>query len=276
MNTTPGYLKQVSKTTRTVLLGLAVIFVSAGLAQAATTISTNIQTDGTLSVTGVSTFSNSSTTQSATIGGPLWIGGNATTTAAGAFSLNGALSGTSGTFSTTLNVTGLTTLGNASSTNFTAYKGFFGTSATSTLGADGSLTLVAGLTGTTGSFSSTLGVTGDTTLASTTATGMKVGHVGTRMTRIVSGYCVTGSITIPATNASSTQTYADCTPSGGASIVASGDRVFVQATSSLPYYVFIQAASSTAGGLINVSLVNTSTTTSPSAGIYSFNFWAFQ
>ncbi len=161
---------------------------------------------------GNSTFVNASTTQSATIGGPLWVGGNATTTAAGAISAQ-----------------------------------------------------------------STLNVLGNTTLASTTATEMKVGQVGTRMTRIVSGYCVTSSVSIAATNASSTQTYTNCTPSGGTSILSSGDRVFLQATSSLPYHVVIQSASSTAtGGLVNVGLTNLSTTTSPAAAVYAFNFWAFQ
>src|SRR3990167_4973858 len=102
MNRIRTYLGSVTRTTRTILLGLAVVFVSAGIAQAATTISTNIETAGTLSVTGVSTFTNASTTNAATIGGPLWVGGNATTTPAGALALNGAFSGTAGTLSSTL------------------------------------------------------------------------------------------------------------------------------------------------------------------------------
>lgn len=49
---------------RTAVLALAVVFISAGIAQAATTISTNVQTDGTLSVTGLATFlGGASTTQ---------------------------------------------------------------------------------------------------------------------------------------------------------------------------------------------------------------------
>lgn len=182
--------------TRVLLLALAVVIAGAGITQAATTISTNISTAGTLSVTDQ------------------------------------------------------TTLGNATSTVFTAYNAFFGTSATTTIDTAGNLSVLGTL---------------------------KVGTAGTQTTRIVAGYCVTGSITIPATNASSTQTYANCTPSGGTSVITSGDRVFVQATSSLPYYVNLQSASSTAtGGLITVGLTNHSTSTSPAAAVYAFNFWAFQ
>ncbi len=284
---------------RVVVASSFVLFLAAGMVQAATTISTNISTDGSL------TAVYASTTQSATIGGPLWVGGNATTTAAGALTLG-----------STLSVTGLATfLAGASTTQFTLLSG------DTIKNASASSTSISGALTTTGAFTATglatflagatttqitllsgdtiknatasttaisgnlttstttvtgLTATGNTTLASTTATTMKVGQVGTGMTRIVSGYCVTGSISIPATNASSTQAYANCTPSDGASIITSGDRVFLQATSSLPYYVVIQAASSTAGGLINASLTNFSTSTSPAAAVYAFNFWAFQ
>ena len=265
MNRIRTYLGSVTRTTRTILLGLAVVFVSAGIAQAATTISTNIETAGTLSVTGVSTFTNASTTNAATIGGTLWVGGNATTTPAGALTLNGAFSGTSGTLSTTLSVTGVSTFTNASTTNSATIAGPLWINGNATTTGAGALSL-----------QSTLGVIGDTTLASTTATAMKVGQVGTRMTRIVSGYCVTAPTALPASfTASSTPTFAECTPSGGTSILSSTDRVFVQATSSLPSYIILQSASTTAGNLISTQLLNTSTSTSPATAIYAFNFWAF-
>jgi len=129
-------------------------------------------------------------------------------------------------------------------------------------------------------FGSTVAVTGATTLASTTATSFKVGQTGTQTTRIVSGYCVTESVTFAALDtASSTRTYANCTPytytNNTAVTLTSSDRVFVQATSSLPFYVVLQAASSTTNA-VNLSLTNTSTSTLPTAGIYTFNFWAFQ
>ena len=60
------YLSGLGRGTRALVLSLVVIFVSAGIAQAATTISTNILTNGTLSATGISTFgATASTTISA-------------------------------------------------------------------------------------------------------------------------------------------------------------------------------------------------------------------
>ena len=57
MNSIKTYVNGLGKTTRTVLLGLAVVFVSAGIAQAATTISTNVTTAGNISTTGSGTLS---------------------------------------------------------------------------------------------------------------------------------------------------------------------------------------------------------------------------
>src|SRR3989338_7285024 len=269
MNRIGTYLRSITRTTRTVLLGLAVIFVSAGIAQAATTISTNIETAGTLSVTGVSTLTNASTTNSATVAGPLLINGNATTTAAGALTLQSTLGVTGATtLSSTLGVTGVSTFTNASTTNSASIAGPLWINGNATTTGAGAI-----------STQSTLNVLGNTTLASTTATTMKVGQVGTGMTRIVSGYCVTASTALPASStASSTPTFAECTPSGGASVISSGDRVFVQATSSLPSYIILQSASSTSvtAGSISTRLLNTSTSTSPAEAIYAFNFWAFQ
>lgn len=273
MNRIATYLNSLGRMARTTLVALAVVFLSAGIVQAATTISTNVSTGGTLAVTGLSSLGQASTTIfSAT--GVSYFGGTATSS----FSAAGVLTAVGNTSLVTASTTGAVSIagalwvgGNATTTAAGAI------STQSTLGVTGLSTLTAGFVSQASStVVGAVTVTGDTTLASTTATGMKVGQVGTRMTRIVSGYCVTGSITIPATNASSTQTYADCTPSGGTSIITSGDRVFLQATSSLPYYVVIQAASSTAGGLVNVGLTNFSTSTSPAAAVYGFNFWAFQ
>lgn len=56
------YLNSFGRATRAIILGLAVVFVSAGIAQAATTISTSILTNGTLGVTGVSTFGGTAST----------------------------------------------------------------------------------------------------------------------------------------------------------------------------------------------------------------------
>lgn len=283
---------RISQYLTVVATGLGASLLVVGLVSAATTISTNVTTGGTLSVTGLSSLGQASSTMLSA--NTAYFGQTATSTfsSAGVLTLITALAGGSGGTGTTTSFFGgllysdgttyrqasstvllqwdptgqIFTTNNASTTNLTVLtKASFGSTATTTINSAGNVS-VAG----------TLDVTGATTLASTTATGFKVGQVGTRMTRVVSGYCVTGSISIPSTGGTQTQTYADCTPSGGASVITSGDRVFVQATSSLPFYVVIQAASSTVGGLINVSLTNFSTTTSPSAAVYAFNFWAFQ
>lgn len=86
-----------------------------------------------------------------------WYGGTsvaALLTGAGALTLSAGLSATTGNFSSTLGVTGATTLA-----GMTATTGSF----SSTLGVTGATTL-AGMSATTGSFSSTLGVTGFSTL----------------------------------------------------------------------------------------------------------------
>jgi len=197
MNRINSFVAGLGRSTRVLLLALAVTVAGAGIVQAATTISTNIETAGTLTVDTTST-------------------------------LTGAV-----TMSSTLSVAATTT-------------------------------------------TASLSATGSATLASTTATTLKVGHVGTAMTRIVSGYCVTASTAIAATGATSTPTFIECVPSGGSSVISSGDRVFVQATSSLPSYVTIHAASSTSptAGSISVQLVNIGTAVG--AAVYAFNFWAFQ
>ncbi len=126
MNRFRTYLGSITRTTRTLMLALAVVFISAGIAQAATTISTNVSTEGTLSVTGASTLTGLTSMIQASstrfsVHDTAYFGGSATSTfsSAGALTLAGALSGTSGSFSTTLAVTGATTL-SASTTVGTA------------------------------------------------------------------------------------------------------------------------------------------------------------
>ncbi|MFZ3043757.1 MAG: hypothetical protein WA058_01460 [Minisyncoccia bacterium] len=158
MNRINTYLVSLGKGARVAILSLAVVFVGAGIAQAtaATTIGSNISTTGTLGVTGVSTFTNSSTTQSATIAGPLWVGGNATTTAAGALSLK-----------STLTVAGLATLSaGATTTSLT-----LGSSDTIKNATASSTVLSGSLTvGGTGATGATLTVSNGTTAATATST----------------------------------------------------------------------------------------------------------
>lgn len=117
MNSVTTYLNSLGRATRTGLLALAIIVGSAGIAQAATTISTNISTAGTLSVTDTSTLTGLTSMIQASstrfsVHDTAYFGGTATSTfsSAGALTLVGALTGTSGSFSTTLGVTGAATL----------------------------------------------------------------------------------------------------------------------------------------------------------------------
>ena len=117
MNSITSYVRGLEKSVRVALLALAVVFISAGIAQAATTISTNIDTAGTLSVTGASTLTGLTSMVQASstrlsVHDTAYFGGSATSSfsSTGALTLVAALSGTSGSFSTTLAVTGAATL----------------------------------------------------------------------------------------------------------------------------------------------------------------------
>ena len=186
MNSIKTYISTLGRGVRTVILALAVVFVSAGIAQAATTISTNVSTGGTLGVTGLSSLGQASTTIfSAT--GISYFGGTATSTfsAGGALALIAGLTGTTASFTSTLGVTGSTTLTSASTTWFSALtKASFGSTATSSFNSAGALTLVGALSGTSGTFSTTLGVTGATTLTASTTVGTATLFAGSDMNRV--------------------------------------------------------------------------------------------
>ena len=204
----------------------------AATVSAATTISTNISTEGTLAVTGASTLtgavsaastlavtgaatlsstlgvtgltslSTASTTGAVSVAGALWVGGNATTTAAGAIStessltvsgatvLNGGLTMDTNKFTVadttgntsiggTLGVTGLTSLTTASSTELVTLDSLELTSTLDALVADAALTIggtkagaiAFGRTGETVTFPGNLTVTGTFSPAITTVSG---------------------------------------------------------------------------------------------------------
>jgi len=118
-------------------------------------------------------------------------------------------------------------------------------------------------------FGSTVTVTGATTLASTTATGFKVGQTGTRHTGIRSGYC---TIAASVHTASTTKQFTCASATG----VTTSDRVFVQATSSMPVMFIVQAATSSTDA-IEVAILNTGLGTTTDGGLSgptSLNFWA--
>jgi len=170
---------------------------------------------------------NSSTTNSLTVGGNFWVNGRATTTSAGALSTEGAIT-TQGTIwaSSTAFVTGaLTTYGNV------------------TLGDAASDAIVI-----TGNASTTNGLTVGG-VASTSQ--LIVGGTGTdgTLSGLVFGYC---NIVNPTVTASTTVA-ANCTSATG---IRAGDRVFVQATTSLASRFEIVSASSSATDIISLYIYN--------------------
>ena len=155
--------------------------------------------------------------------------GNASTTmisTTGNLWVNGFATTTAsnGNFATlgTLTAVGLSVLGNASTTNFSAsgdswFNGNATTTSAGNISTQGSLTLA---------------------------------NSSTAITGIVFGYC---NIANSAAVTASTTGYFNCT---GATGITTSHRVFVQATSSLSADLFVQAASSTAAGTINIQVAN--------------------
>ncbi|MDO8514635.1 MAG: hypothetical protein Q7S50_03770 [bacterium] len=93
----------------------------------------------------------------------------------------------------------------------------------------------------------------------------------TTISGLVFGYCNIGTVTISA----SSSDYAVCDDATG---VRSTDRVFVQATSSLPSGMFIEAASTTAAATISFRIHNDGLSGGGSlaTGAISINFWALR
>ena len=174
-------------------------------------------------------------------------------------------------------LTGLTSMVQASSTRFSVHDtAYFGGTATSTFSSTGALTLKADLTlqndetisnSTNGTI--TLGATNLVFVGTASTSAIKVGDEpdATTINGLVAGYCTFATANITA----STTDMVSCT---GATGVQSGDRIFVQATSSLPDVFVVQAASSTAAGVIQVDITNLGFTVTVATGVNSLNFWA--
>ncbi len=171
MNSIKTYLVGLGRATRVLVLAFAVVVAGAGITQAATTLSTSILTNGTLGVTGVSTF-----------------GGTASTT----ISVAGVL--------TTPSSAVALFLGGASTTQFTLLSGdtIKNASASSTV-ISGALQTTGGFTGTTGSFSSTLSVTSLATLSGgATTTQITLNAGDTIKNSTASTTAISGSVTADA------------------------------------------------------------------------------
>ncbi|MBU4082941.1 hypothetical protein KKB98_03315 [Patescibacteria group bacterium] len=266
---------------------------------AATTIGANIETAGTLTVTGASTFTglatfDHATSTSATTTDYLYIGPDFTedsnmnftagdlfvandVNVGGVTYLDGALQATStslftgaASFYSTLNVTGLATFDHATSTSATTtdylYIGPDGVEGTFDF-SGGDLYVaddveIGGLATTTEALNTqgTLHVGGNADVDGT----FDIGG-GNTITKFMFGTCNIAATTV---NASSTA-YAECASATG---VASGDNIFVTATSSLPENFIIQAASSTISNEISLRIYNTGSIEGTSTGVRTF-FW---
>lgn len=267
------------------ILALAVVFVSASIAQAATTISTNISTDGTLSITGLATFLGGATTTQITLlsGDTIKNTTASTTIVSGALQSTGGFTATTGSFTSTLGVTGLSSLAFASSTLFSANSAYFGATATSTFSSAGALTLIADLTLQNGevisnSTNGTVSIGGASDvvkiLGTASTSAIRVGDEPATpvINGMVLGYCSFADVT---SFTASTTKYVDCTTTPTGALLTT-DRVFVQATSSFDSPFVIQAASSTGVSTVNLRVLNTGLdgAADTTLGGTSINFWA--
>ena len=222
------------------------VFAVVTVVQAATTISTNIATDGTLLVNNAtSTITNLVMVNSTST--------NATTTAFAAtgraFFTGGVLANSA---SSTINNLDMV---NSTSTNATSTTMNISTNIKITGTGVGALEN-AGTAST-----SKLQLGGDNTSTTAGAT--------TTINGLATGFCTFASVTITATSSDTVL----CT---GATGVRSGDRVFVTATSSLPHTMYIQAASSSAANVIQLRIfyVGNLTNATLATGINSVWYWA--
>src|SRR3989338_8698823 len=174
----------------------------------------------TLNVTGLTTLANASTTN-ISASNALWIGGNATTTSAGAITANGLA----------------TFLGGATTTTLTLLNGEIISNATNGVVAIGGASDTLKILGTA---STSALIVGDEPAAPT-------------INGMVFGYCSFGDVNI---TASTTEGFASCTTVPAGALLAN-DRVFVQATSSFQSMYVITAASTTGVSTIQLRILNT-------------------
>jgi len=246
---------------------VAGVFLVVGTAGAATTISTNILTAGTLGAMGVSTFGATAsttisaagvlTTPSAVVNGTLGVIGVSTfgATASTTISAAGVLTAPSALFNGTLGAIGVAS---------------FGATATSTFTAAGVLTLQNGET-ISNATNDTIAITSTNVTFSglASSTTLKVGSdTVSTISGLIFGTCNLTTATITATSTG----YATCT---GATGVTSSYTVFVQATSSLPAGLVINAASTTGTtGTLSLRVNNVNAGADTATGGISVNFWA--
>jgi hypothetical protein len=139
-----------------------------------------------------------------------------------------------------------------------------------TLTVDGDVTLENGETisnSTNGAI--TLGADNLVLVGTASTSALKVGdEVVSTINGLIFGFCTIADTNVTA----SSSAYAAC---AGATGVLNGDRVFVQATSSLNSDFYVTSASSTAtAGTIGLRIHNSGNTGQSATGVNSLNFWA--
>ncbi|MEK7067366.1 MAG: hypothetical protein AAB950_01000 [Patescibacteria group bacterium] len=270
MSFTSSLRAKVQKGISATLPILVPLFAVAVTVSAATTISTNINTGGTLSVTGLSTLLGGATTTTLTLlngevisnatDGTIQLGGVSSTTSLTLLNGETLTNATDGTIALTgsFTVSDSTTLGDADGDAFTVRAGSWSltSTATSTVSMTNGLnfdsnTLVIDPNGDKVGVGSSspfvaLGVTGTTT----SSAGAIFGLNGSAISQVRFGTCTYnpgGAI-----SASSTVS-TNCT---GATGVDTSDRVFVTPV-NLENGLVMTSASSTSGAVIQVSVLNT-------------------
>lgn len=219
--------ERITKVVSVVLTVVFGVLLVSLVANAVTTISTNVNTGGTLTVDGASTL------------------------------------------------TGLTSMIQASSTRFSVHDQLYvGGSATTSINSAGVITLTNGETianATNGDI--TLTATNVVLVGTASSSAIKVGDEAVPTINGLSfGFCNFSDTTVTATSTN----YFDCTTNTASSLV-SGDRVFVQATSSFDTGFVLEAASTTGVSTINVRVRNISGSLGApdtTLGGTSLNFWA--
>ena len=298
-------LSALGQTGRTIGISVFALFLAAGIAQAATTISTNVSTGGTLTVTGTSTLANASSTLLSANSTSFGATATSTFSNAGVLTLASALALGSGGMATTTSFFGgilysdsaavrqasstallqwdpttqIFTTNNASTTNTSVLtRAAFGSTATSSFNSAGVLTLQNGETITNavdtevsiGGASDTLKILGT---ASTSA--LKVGDepAAPTINGMVFGYCSFANVT---SFTATTSQYVDCTTVPAGALLTT-DRVFVQATSSWDTSFVILAASSTAVSTVQLRVLNLAIEAEDTTlNGTSINFWALR
>lgn len=178
--------------------------------------------------------------------------------------------------------------GGASSTQLSAIaKIYVGSTGTTTINGNLGTSVFSGGVAVSPGFGLDTSSAGTLSIATTTATAISVGRSGVTTT-FAGPVNATSTVTIGSGTAVNSIVFGSCvisnsSPVGtsslgnfnctGATGVTTSHRVFLSATSSLPASLILQSASSTSAGVINVNILNASSTAAVAPGGISLNFY---